>query len=163
MARILPKEIFDYFAYDPETGGLRWKRDNGRKCPKGKKIGCKNERGYIRAGFKGKLYYGHRIAWAIGHNTLDVPVILDHINGDPSDNRLCNLRAATNQQNSFNSRPKRNGLKGAYFRKKENKWNSKIQINGKTKHLGYFDTEIEAHEAYCRAAQKLQGEFSNPG
>jgi hypothetical protein len=163
MASILPKEIFDYFAYDPETGVMRWKRDNGRCNPKGKLIGHKNKKGRIEARFKGKSYLCHRIAWAIGHNTLDVPPILDHINGNPSDNRLCNLRAATSQQNMFNTKSRRKGLKGASFRKRSNKWISQIRFCGKQKHLGYFDTEIEAHEAYCRAAQKFHGEFFNPG
>jgi hypothetical protein len=163
MARILPKEIFDYFAYDPETGIMRWKIDNGPKNRKGKAVGCKNKRGYIRVRFKGEDYQYHRIAWAIGHNTLEVPPILDHTNGDRSDNRLYNLRAATSQQNNFNCKSKRNGLKGASFYKRKNKWQSQIRINGKSKHLGFFDTEIEAHEAYCRAAKKLHGEFFNPG
>ena len=163
MARILPKEIFDYFAYDPETGIMRWKIDNGSSNPQGKIIGHKNKRGYIEARFKGKGYLSHRVAWAIGYDTLKVPLILDHINGDRSDNRLCNLRAATGQQNSFNKKSIRNGLKGASFYKRKNKWQSQIKFNGKCKHLGYFDTEIEAHEAYCRAARELHEEFFNPG
>jgi len=163
MARILPREIFDYFDYDPETGVVRWKIDNGPKNRKGRAVGHKNKRGYTEARFRGKNYGCHRIAWAIGHNTLDVPPILDHINGNPSDNRLCNLRAATSQQNVFNTKSRRNGLKGASFRKRSNKWISQIKFNEKNKHLGYFDTEIEAHEAYCRAARELHGEFFNPG
>jgi hypothetical protein len=49
------------------------------------------------------------------------------------------------------------------FKKSRNKWQSQIKINGKTKHLGLFETEIEAHEAYCKAAAELHGEFFNPG
>lgn len=142
---------------------MRWKIDNGPCNPQGKKIGSKSKDGYIIASFKYKLYRCHRIAWAIGHDTLNVPPVLDHINGDRSDNRLCNLRVATNQQNNFNSKSRRKGLKGAYFNKQANKWQSQIRLCGKQKHLGYFDTEIEAHEAYCRAAQELHGEFFNSG
>ena len=163
MARILPREIFDYFDYDPETGVMRWKIDNGPSNPKSKVIGTKTKKGYIQAKFKGKTYKCHRIAWAIGHNTLDVPPVLDHINGDRSDNRLCNLRAATAQQNSLNRRSVRDGLKGVCFHKGNNRWMSRIKVNGRQEFLGYFDTEIEAHEAYCRAAAELHGEFFNPG
>ena len=163
MANTLPREIFDYFDYDPETGVIRWKIDNGPKNRKGRAVGHKNKKGYTEAKFRGKSYFCHRIAWAIGHDTLEVPSILDHINGNRSDNRLSNLRAATPQQNVLNAKSRKNGLKGASFHKKRNKWHSKIVFNGKCKHLGDFDTEIEAHEAYCRAAAELHGEFFNPG
>ena len=70
---------------------------------------------------------------------------IDHINGIKDDNRIENLRSVTNHQNQFNKK----NTKGYYFFYK--KWKSAITVNGKKKHLGYFDTEQEAHQAYLDA------------
>jgi|SRR5690606_5995401 len=87
---------------------------------------------------------------------------VDHINGDRLDNRRCNLRIVTNQQNSFNRQPQKatSQYKGVGWYKPYQKWRAKIKINGKTKHLGYFDDEKEAALAYDRAARELFGEYA---
>lgn len=87
----------------------------------------------------------------------------DHIDGDGLNNRRENLRIATNAQNRHNSRKSLNStskLKGVCFHKQRQKWQASIRINGKQKHLGLFDTEELAHEAYCEAAEKYFGEFA---
>jgi hypothetical protein len=71
---------------------------------------------------------------------------IDHINGDRADNRIINLREVTNQQNSFNQK-----AKGYHWNKNANKWESQIGLNGKSIGLGYFDTELEARQAYLEA------------
>jgi len=80
---------------------------------------------------------------------------IDHINGNSKDNRIQNLRKATNQQNSIN----RKHVKGFSFVKRSEKWEAAIRFNGRAKFLGYFDTEEQAREAYLRAKEKLHGEF----
>ena len=89
---------------------------------------------------------------------------VDHINHDKLDNTRANLRLATMSQNIGNSqRSKRNqsGYKGVYFCKNANRWRAKICRNRHTYHLGLFDTPQEAHEAYCKAANQLFGDFAN--
>jgi len=71
---------------------------------------------------------------------------IDHINGDRENNRIINLREVTHQQNSFNQK-----AKGYYWDKNANKWHSYIRLNGKAIHLGLFNTEVEAKEAYLEA------------
>lgn len=165
MPRILtlPAEIFDYFEYDPDTGIIRWKV-SCRKMQKGQIAGTPDYQGYIMIRLKGKLYKAHRIAFALGHNTVDIPDILDHINGDKKDNRLVNLRAATVQQNNYNQRKQKNTTskyKGVSWHPRHQKWQARIRINGKQKHLGYYTSEEEAYAAYCKVAVELHGEFAN--
>lgn len=94
---------------------------------------------------------------------------VDHINGNKLDNRKSNLRVCTRSENLQNKEqgwtdPHR--LKGAYLNKrsKEFPYMSSIQIPGsspkKSKYLGVFKTEIEAHEAYMKASLELHGEYS---
>ena len=88
----------------------------------------------------------------------------DHINGDTLDNRRSNLRICTNQQNNRNrhARAGTSRYKGVHWYKRGSKWRASIHINGRFKHLGYFDDEQEAALAYDRAARELFGEFANP-
>ncbi len=90
-------------------------------------------------------------------------VCVDHINHDPLDNRKCNLRIATPQQNMYNKNVYKNnesGYTGVHFYKPSKKWVSYIKAENKRKHLGYFKTVEEAYTAYVRASQALHGEFA---
>ena len=89
------------------------------------------------------IYYAHNQDWDI-YNTKNN--CIDHIHhpvGEPLDNSIANLRVVTNQQNGFNR-----NVKGYSWDKVYNKWKAKICINGKNIHLGYFDNELDARDAY---------------
>ena len=85
---------------------------------------------------------------------------VDHINCNKLDNRKCNLRLCSNQQNCCN----RDGKKGRDLPKgvckSKNKFRSGIMVNGTRIYLGNFDTPEEAHAAYCAASRNYHGEFS---
>jgi hypothetical protein len=90
----------------------------------------------------------------------------DHVNGNPLDNRRCNLRIATPTQNSHNRRLKSNsssGFKGVSWHKHNKQWQAYIRINKKLIHLGFYETREEAHAAYVEVSRKNRGEFHNPG
>lgn len=89
--------------------------------------------------------------------------IVDHINCDTLDNRRSNLRFATPLQNVANSRiSKRNksGYKGVFWNKNQNRFQSKVRVDGKYVHLGNFKDPIDAYCAYCVAAKLIYGEFA---
>jgi AP2 domain/HNH endonuclease len=87
---------------------------------------------------------------------------VDHKDGNGLNNRKDNLRPATDQQNSFNSRiPSNNtsGFKGVSWHKRDHKWRARITFGGKRRHLGDFNTPEDAHKAYAKASAELHGEF----
>ena len=91
---------------------------------------------------------------------------VDHIDGNGLNNRRENLRIATAAQNQRNAKLRidnTSGYKGVYFDKRKKKWRGLIKFNQKTIHLGSYATPEAAHEAYCKAAKELFGEFANDG
>ena len=88
--------------------------------------------------------------------------LVDHIDGNGLNNRRCNLRLCTQQQNMQNRRPliRTSKFKGVWYCKRTRKWVATIVLDGKTIHLGRFDDEIEAARAYDRKAIELFGEFA---
>ena len=134
--------------YEPETGFLFW-TDKAHKSVKNKKAGTPNHLGYIIVLFKNKPYKAHRIAWLLTHGSWPSQMI-DHIDGNTSNNALSNLRDVDNKTNQCNRHKARadskSGLMGASpFR---NKWKAQIKRNGIIKYLGLYDTALEAHTAY---------------
>lgn len=138
-----------YLQYNSYTGFLMWIKNPSIQHPfTGKVAGGLNSRGYIEIGFKGRIYKAHRLAWLLYYGDWPKNQI-DHINGTKHDNRIENLREVSSRQNCQNRDLHRKGrLFGCHFNKQRNKWQARIKINGKTKHLGLFNTEQEAHEAY---------------
>lgn len=90
--------------------------------------------------------------------------VVDHINGNPLDNRRNNLRACTQSENLMNiknARKHTSQFKGVGWHKQHKKWRAFIRTLGKMQHLGLFNKEEEAARAYNEAAQKYFGEFAN--
>jgi hypothetical protein len=163
MTKPDPHIVRQHFDYSPETGELRW-RIGSRRRPAGELAGAaaKTEKGRIIVGFQRKTYKAHILAWVC--QTGEWPTHqIDHINEDPSDNRWCNLRAATKAQNMRNIKKIKSntsGHKGVGFHRPTSRWRATIKADGVQYHLGLFDTIEEAIEAYANAANKLHGLFA---
>lgn len=140
-------ELQQMLRYEPDTGLLFW-TDAAYKSVRGKQAGTFN-RGYVVVMYKNKFYKAHRLAWLLTHGSWPKEMI-DHIDGDPSNNKLNNLRDVNNHVNQCNRHKARvdskSGLMGASPYR--NKWRSQIKRDGVIKYLGIFNTAQEAHEAY---------------
>jgi hypothetical protein len=88
---------------------------------------------------------------------------VDHINRCKLDNRRANLRAATNRQNLGNMgllRSNTSGFRGVSWRKRRQKWEASISVDGRNIFLGHFTDKAEAARAYDDAAKRSFGEFA---
>jgi len=91
---------------------------------------------------------------------------IDHIDGNPNNNAISNLRLSTSSQNKCNTKLRKDntsGVKGLHWYKAYSKWQVNIGINKKTKCLGYFDDFFEACCTIISARNKLHKEFKNYG
>jgi len=100
------------------------------------------------------------------HLVIDIPpgLFCDHINHNGLDNRKANLRLATLAQNIRHRRkfkiPSRSGYKGVDWVARQRKWRARITINRRRIYLGSFKNQIQAAEAYDKAAEKYHGRFA---
>lgn len=104
--------------------------------------------------------------WETMHTRITGFKKTDHKDGNGLNNQRSNLRQATHSQNKANA-PKYRGtptsqFKGVSWHPKCGKWLAQIKVNNKTRHLGYFDDEVEAARAYDTAALHHFGEFAHP-
>lgn len=178
MTRLLPSTIRELLDYDADTGLFTWRKRsrkwfktdrshsvwNARHAGK-TAFSMKDEKGYLRSGLLGKTnVLAHRIAFTHFHGRWPDGQI-DHINGDKSDNRIKNLRDVCALENSKNQRrPADNtsGTIGVDWVKFAKRWRARIQVDGKTKHLGWFFFKEDAIAAR-KAAEKEFGFHPNHG
>ena len=158
----MTKDIRDFLRYDPIQGEFRWQRRTAQTVKKDDVAGSIDSKGYRVIRLHGRYYKAHRLAWYLTFGRWPRDQI-DHINGIRDDNRLVNLREASNKENKRNSRLQKNnttGLKGVYPVRHGNKWKAQIMVDGMSFFLGCFLSREEAHAAYCEAAKQHYGEFA---
>lgn len=151
--------VREVVAYKPDTGQFFWKKSTSNRRKAGQLAGCFSK-GRLALCIDYNQIIAARLAWFYVHGVWPTGVI-DHINGDPSDNRITNLRDVSQSVNLENQRkPKSNNRSGylgvkPYKRGKLKPWIAAIVVEGKQKALGYFETAELAHAAYLSAKRKL--------
>lgn len=145
--------------YNPNTGEIFWKvTSNTRTAKVGQRAGhlARDGRRYIRLG--GKNYLAYRLAWLLTYGKWHDNVI-DHIDGDKSNDKISNLRDVEQYVNQQNERCARSnsktGLLGICWVASKGKFKAQIRIHPKRIHLGYFTTAEKAHEAYLKAKREI--------
>ena len=154
------EKLKEYLYYNSETGVFTWIKLSGRRARVGDIAGS-NCNGYLTLNFNGRKYYAHRLAWFYMYGYWPAFEI-DHINRVKSDNRSCNLRESTRSQNLQNSQisiDNLSGHKGINWEPDRNKWLVRICINGKSHHIGRFNTMEDAIRAYTTKAKQLQQQY----
>lgn len=145
---------------DADSGVLRWRHQLQNGIPAGSRAGCLTSRGYRQVTVDKRLLLEHRVVFAMVHGRW--PLLgIDHANGVRDDNRVSNLREATQSQNMGNMRKhKTSVLKGVYRTRPGGCFAARIGFGKDVKRLGFFRTAEEAHAAYVRAAVERFGEFA---
>lgn len=150
-------ELFNPKRQSKEHAANCWNRQRA-----GKAAGTVSGDGHLQLRIFNKRYLAHRVGYAIHHERWPTGIV-DHINGDPSDNRICNLRDATRSQNGANfQRTKRGHSRfiGVTYCKNSGVWKATAQKNGVRYNLGSFQSEKDAALAYDKKAREVHGEFA---
>jgi len=142
-------------SYDSDTGVFMWRKPKQGRAAN--LVAGYQNRGYLRIHVDGVTYLAHRLAFLMHYGRAPIGEI-DHIDGDPSNNAISNLREATRLENSRNRRSSA-GVSRHKLRIK-NPFQARIKHNGKARSIGVFPTFEAAREAYEREANKHFGEFS---
>jgi hypothetical protein len=179
MAELTFAEISKLLKYEPETGKLFWlprtadmfsardpkrsaeysaQRWNSRLAGK-EALNSTSTKGYLSGSIFNKPYKAHRVAWVLSTGLWPNEQI-DHINGIKTDNRIGNLRPVSNAENCKNKRifkSNTSGVCGVSWFKRARKWHARIEVNGKTINLGYYDNLEDA--ARVRKQAELENGF----
>lgn len=147
------KGLFDY-----REGNLYWSSNN-------KKAGCLDKvNKYVQIRINGCLYRAHRLIFLYHHGFT--PKIIDHIDGNRSNNKIENLRECSKPENQRNSKlPINNtsGTKGVCWHKSNKCWTASIRAGGRPIYLGSFKDKWKAIICIEMERNNLHGKFTNHG
>jgi hypothetical protein len=163
ISKAIVEDNFDY-----KDGKVFWKKRKA-KC-----IQIGNEAGHLWSSRKdgvkhwivkldGRRLKRSRIVWVMHFGEIQPGIEIDHIDRETLNDRVENLRQATRSENCINRGMQKNntsGLRGVRFYEPLNKWLSRINYNGKSIHIGYFDTKEEAYLAYLKTANDLHQKWN---
>lgn len=175
----LLRVIHESFDYSPDTGILTWKdRPLSHFKSQASQRACNTARsglpaldGLTKRGHRSGVFFGvtipaHRVAWIIYHNEMiPVGLVIDHINGDGADNRIENLRAVSQGDNSRNNKLNKlntSGASGVYWSSKEKSWCASITADNTRYYLGAFPSFDDAVAAR-KEAERQHGFHANHG
>lgn len=148
-------------SYDAETGAFKWRVGKGNVVAGTIAGSVRRSTGYHEIRINGHRYHSHRLAWLYVHGKWPRAMV-DHIDGNKTNNRIANLREATRSQNMAAAAAPKDavvGVKGV--RRKGKRYAAQIGKDGKSYWLGTFDTIEEAAAAYDNAAKRLYGEYAH--
>lgn len=159
------ERLQDLFDYDPATGELVRRvsvRGHGEQFVGGRPK-SKHKNGYYCVNVDSVKFLYHRVVWAWHYG--EWPDVIDHADGDKTNNRVENLRACSQSQNLCNSqtpRDSKTGIKGVSANSSGN-WRARVGLHGKQYHLGSFGTPQEAAAVAAAFRERLHKNYTNHG
>ena len=153
--------VCDLFEY--RDGELFYKKSRGH-IKHGSMAGTIRKDARKHTIINGKHYMNHRIIFLMFNGYI--PEFVDHIDNDPTNNRVENLRECTRTENSWNKRLQHNSttkIKGVSWHKQSRKWGARITVNGKRMELGRFKDIELAELVAMEARRKYHKEFAHHG
>lgn len=142
------EQLKEVVRYDPDTGFFFSNTRRGHQ-PANVRCGTFHKNGYRLISVFGQRFWEHRLAWLYCYGNWP-KFKIDHINGDPSDNRICNLRDVSHKVNMQNrhgpTKANKSGFLGVFER--NGRWRARIKINNRDEYIGTFDDKESAHKAY---------------
>jgi hypothetical protein len=152
-------QLKELLHYDPATGVFTNAQKRGRchRAVPNSPAGYARKDKYLIIQLASKKYYAHHLAWLYGYGALPSAQV-DHIDRNPANNRLANLRLVTRSENVHNSSPSRkntSGYRGVTWNGKNGKWQAQIMANCKYHFLGLFDDATVASQVYLAAVREL--------
>jgi hypothetical protein len=161
----IPKDIGDYISYSEESStGLVWRVNRGSNLVKGKEAGRITEKGYFRFSFNGKEYFNTRVVYFLCTGIDPEEKQVDHEDTNRLNNKISNLRLATNKQNQDNKKKQKNntsGVTGVSWHKKHKKYHAVIKHNGKPILLGHFNKPDKDKAIAVRIAAETDPRFKD--
>lgn len=156
-AALTAERLRELLHYDPDTGIFIRKVKSAWNSAGSE--GVKPTQGYVYLSVDGCRYRAHRLAWLYVFGRWPREM-MDHINGDRADNRICNLREAdarVNRQNQHGARSDNlsSGVIGVHWSEYHKKWKAHIRVDGRLQHLKYCSSVEEASAVYLAAKRKL--------
>jgi hypothetical protein len=153
-------ELKEVLNYHPETGIFTWKKRTSNRVKVGSIAGNVHNCGYIELKVNNNRVLAHRLAWLYEHGEL--PILIDHINGDKKDNRISNLRQASYSENAYNSKIRtdnKSGVRCVSWDKARNSWEVRVKLNGKLNHYGNYNDLEEAKKVADTVRNLAHKEF----
>ena len=144
-----------------DDGVAYWTESPGRRVAAGAQAGSVCKLGYVVVQHRRKLFKLHRLIFLHHHGYL--PEMVDHIDGNPTNNRVSNLRAATRVLNMRNARRPANntsGVKNVYWHRPSSRWLVTLRVERKSIYFGCFLTLEEATAVAEQARVDTFGEFA---
>jgi hypothetical protein len=147
--------------FDYKDGELYWKNRTSNRNKLGQKAGSPDQHGYVNICFNYKKHKMHRIIFLMHHGYL--PKEIDHIDGNPQNNAIENLRPANRSEQLCNTKLRKNnnsGVKGVCWDKAKQKWMVRVNKDKKNVYMGRFDDFELAELVAIEARNKYHGEYA---
>lgn len=156
MNELTQKRLKECLLYIAETGMFFWLSSRG-SARSGTVAGATDAYGYVNIRIDGRLYKAHRLAWLYEYGVWPDSVI-DHINNNPNDNRLANLRDVSQSVNMHNAKVRigsRSGVAGVRWRADRGCWIATIRVGYVQHYLGSFASVDDAIAARKTSEQQM--------